>query len=843
MNIAEIRQKYPQYDNISDEQLARGLHKKYYPTLDFDDFAQRIGYQAQNPVLKMTPEQKEQAAKAAKEWREQVKPTTAGDKVAEFMVTNPYARQAGFALQGISNAGLNPAGYIARAAGMDTKPLEARNAAERITELAGQYGYDAAAIATSLGGAAEAGIGGTGLTGNVIKAMAEGGMPLAETGALGSAFMTGTVNPKGQWGRFLTDMGGGMATAPIYSLGSKAAQSIAPVKQIIKSKYQLNQLTNDPDSGIFINTLKKVSGKGKTIDDVLNQENQRLSRQAQRAEKIFDARRNSQENQTSGYVYDTDGLYGRVPAGPEGNRFGNEAQQSIKRLRPNEKLSETLENPLTFNEYAPNVENGKRFSQAMSDFKKSAGYTGEQVWQYTPEEYAKMRTFLTDDGKVGFAIKDDGDVVSVFSNNGPRGAADSIMQAATSVGGKKLDAYDTFLPEIYSRHGFKVTSRDPWNNEFASKTWDKAKMRNFNLGEPDVVYMQYDPNYYGGYEAPNSLQNVVNRLQKAVDNGKSKLQNIWQPEKSAVASRNEVGVNEKRSFVEALADETKRRKMRNAVLAGADDLSERAQILSDALEHRKNGWHNTSLENLIKTPELAAAEKNYGAFMAKNGNKKLSAEKVNDFYEQHPVAQNMIDEMRELDPRAFDGVERGSLKEFDMLKQALRYDAGKNITVGASKKKAFKRAEDDLKTLMDDEFAGFREVNKEYATAETTQDIFESRLSKGLTSVGGSTAVTSPFWSGFTSPAVAAGLTAGYFNPTAAVVTAGALGGKAAMRSARRNLGREIANGVTAQQKLLDKARKYGNISLRSFLTELQNQNENEKKQRKAMAQYLMSEQ
>lgn len=45
MNIAEIRQKYPQYENVSDEQLARGLHKKYYSNLDFNDFAKRIGYQ------------------------------------------------------------------------------------------------------------------------------------------------------------------------------------------------------------------------------------------------------------------------------------------------------------------------------------------------------------------------------------------------------------------------------------------------------------------------------------------------------------------------------------------------------------------------------------------------------------------------------------------------------------------------------------------------------------------------------------------------------------------------------------------------------------------------------
>lgn len=50
MNLTEIRQKYPQYDNLSDEQLVIGLHKKYYPQMDFNDFAQRVGYRS-------TPEQ------------------------------------------------------------------------------------------------------------------------------------------------------------------------------------------------------------------------------------------------------------------------------------------------------------------------------------------------------------------------------------------------------------------------------------------------------------------------------------------------------------------------------------------------------------------------------------------------------------------------------------------------------------------------------------------------------------------------------------------------------------------------------------------------------------------
>ena len=51
----------------------------------------------------------------------------------------------------------------------------------------------------------------------------------------------------------------------------------------------------------------------------------------------------------------------------------------------------------------------------MSDFKKKAGAKGEQVYQYSPEKYAEMRTFLTDDGKTGFAIRNDGDIVSVFN--------------------------------------------------------------------------------------------------------------------------------------------------------------------------------------------------------------------------------------------------------------------------------------------------------------------------------------------------------------------------------------------------------------------------------------------
>lgn len=42
--IAEIRQQYPQYQDLSDQQLAEGLHKAYYSDMPFRDFAGKIGY-------------------------------------------------------------------------------------------------------------------------------------------------------------------------------------------------------------------------------------------------------------------------------------------------------------------------------------------------------------------------------------------------------------------------------------------------------------------------------------------------------------------------------------------------------------------------------------------------------------------------------------------------------------------------------------------------------------------------------------------------------------------------------------------------------------------------------
>jgi len=121
---------------------------------------------------------------------------------------------------------------------------------------------------------------------------------------------------------------------------------------------------------------------------------------------------------------------------------------------------------------------------------KDASPHGAAVYVYPPEEYQGMKLFLSDSGKSGFAVKPDGDIVSVFSME--KGSGRSIMEAAIAAGGKKLDAFDTVLPEFYGTHGFVEASRMRWDDEFAPPGWDKEAFKEFNNGEPDVVMMVLD---------------------------------------------------------------------------------------------------------------------------------------------------------------------------------------------------------------------------------------------------------------------------------------------------------------------------------------------------------------
>jgi len=123
---------------------------------------------------------------------------------------------------------------------------------------------------------------------------------------------------------------------------------------------------------------------------------------------------------------------------------------------------------------------------------------GPQVEIKSAEDLAQASLFRTTDGS-GFAIKPDGDIVAVFTSAGePKGGSYSMIQAAVQAGGKKLDAFDTYLPDIYESAGFRPVARLPWNDDYAPAGWDKKTFVEFNNGEPDVVFFVQDSNYFGG---------------------------------------------------------------------------------------------------------------------------------------------------------------------------------------------------------------------------------------------------------------------------------------------------------------------------------------------------------
>ncbi len=111
------------------------------------------------------------------------------------------------------------------------------------------------------------------------------------------------------------------------------------------------------------------------------------------------------------------------------------------------------------------------------------------ITPYTLKEYEGMKTFLAEDGKSGYAIKPDGELVSVFSLEKGRGPG-LIDDAVLNNGAQKLDAFDinNKLPKLYGKY-MDETSRLKFADEYAPADWDYDK-----IGRPDVVMMRLNPN-------------------------------------------------------------------------------------------------------------------------------------------------------------------------------------------------------------------------------------------------------------------------------------------------------------------------------------------------------------
>ena len=104
-----------------------------------------------------------------------------------------------------------------------------------------------------------------------------------------------------------------------------------------------------------------------------------------------------------------------------------------------------------------------------------------------------MQPFLSPDGRSGFALKGD-DIVSLFGHpEAEKGVAGRALKMATDLGGRRLDAFDTYLPRTYAKAGFKAVARAPFDPQYQPEDWNYDSFKNYNNGRPDVVFMVHDP--------------------------------------------------------------------------------------------------------------------------------------------------------------------------------------------------------------------------------------------------------------------------------------------------------------------------------------------------------------
>ena len=167
-----------------------------------DYIVSNFGEQALRPApTVITDAQRQQARELAKQYEQ---PKSFGDKVSEWAVTSPLGRGIGLGIQGVANSFLNPAGYVARGMGMDTKPLEPQNTAERVIEAGTGALYDTAMfmpVGKAIGGSklvgdlAKSSSKAKSLIGKGIQALATPAAPAYELASgLGGATLPAAVN-------------------------------------------------------------------------------------------------------------------------------------------------------------------------------------------------------------------------------------------------------------------------------------------------------------------------------------------------------------------------------------------------------------------------------------------------------------------------------------------------------------------------------------------------------------------------------------------------------------------------------------------------------------------------
>ncbi len=142
------------------------------------------------------------------------------------------------------------------------------------------------------------------------------------------------------------------------------------------------------------------------------------------------------------------------------------------------------------------------FARQLQRARATHGPIGKSVDVYSPDEYAGMKMAMTPAGDAGYVVKPDGEVASVVKAKGApiRDFAGAVLRRSEPQGGYWLNAFDTALPELYGRGGFRPVSRLPFAEDIARGDWGDeatdafmAVNARYSGGRPDLVFMARDP--------------------------------------------------------------------------------------------------------------------------------------------------------------------------------------------------------------------------------------------------------------------------------------------------------------------------------------------------------------
>ena len=250
MNIAEIRQKYPQYNDLSDMELAQGLHKKFYSDMDFNDFSQKIGLKKSE----LNPLTEEQKAKPKENYLDGV--ATEGLKGFGQGIVSGLGRYA-------SGLTLGATDWIDRKTGGNLKALEEDLA--QSAKNAGVGGVNEVAKFAAESGGMLRGVGNKILNGakTLPKMVAKGGIEGGIYGATASDNLQELPN------NILggTVLGGG--TAGLLGGVGRAVKRLVPALNAEGKAKSLKDAFSDRESTIALKRGAKASQK---ISDKISQE-------------------------------------------------------------------------------------------------------------------------------------------------------------------------------------------------------------------------------------------------------------------------------------------------------------------------------------------------------------------------------------------------------------------------------------------------------------------------------------------------------------------------------------------------------------------------------------------